>query len=983
MTKESNTNVHPLHEVNSGARVSAVRLINENPKAAALISKLTTDIRRPTQTDPMQQQGVGLDWAGLRSISQDQMQNLHDAEVAHQMLSDTELASQILVSVILSPKDMIGVEVGYESKLSHWKVPHDTLAAMTSTVREYFEEDYKIKPRLATMLEDILFRRGCWPVAVLPENAIDDLIHSNGSVSQESFNRLNWMDDKGSLRQMNLLGPTDAEKEKAEKATGPNSMYTLKLGLEHLMSYKDNQPAEWNTTLTFEGYDKPAFNKDHRAIEINPLITVTDNFNILKMPAFTKKLREDKLKKILKPTKGLSAESISSKFKSSGDPRQAPTPTQLVGQVFHKSKGANSHVKEIKTQDKLKRKSVGPGLDIHFPSEAVMPVTVPNQPDKQIGFFVLLDVEGNPVNRGQGVNHYRELSLNMYSNSFASSMMNRAGLAMSDTDSQIMRYNNYTAMSRMYGQMLERDLYQRLRNGLIGKGVSIAGSDEIYNLMLARTLSNQQTQILYIPAEYMTYIAFDYHTNGTGKSLLDNTKIIDSMQAMLLIGTTFATLRNAIGRTRADIELDPNAPDAWKQVEVIMDTIHRANSRGFPLGTTDPVDITNSLLASQFEFGITGSPRLPNMKVEFTEKNSNYNAPDTKLIEDFRKRRLMSFSLTPEQVDAAAGSDFATSVANNSTLLSKRAIVWQDLFTPQVSSHLRKHAIHNADLIDRLVDLVLAAYKDILNEYKEGEELEMLTGEIVTRSELNEEGPAKAAFIREVIEDFLGGFSMTLPKPDTTKLNNLKELYSQQSDLIDEALKAYISQDMLDPSIVGEQVANHVGVVFNQIKSYLLRNWQIRHGMLTELSDLTARDDDGKPVLDVSDIAAEHNESMMELIVAMVTANKKQKEKSDKALADVEDSTADMATGSSGGDSSSGGNDGNAGDFGDDFDLGGDFGNMGGENPEGGDAAGEGETKPEGEGEDNADANAAKEEEEKPEGEEKETKPEDDDSTQT
>lgn len=885
--------------LNSGTGIPAIRLVRDNPKAAALVSKLVFDQRAQVRTDIMNTQGAGINTTGLRSIAREGMQNVNDAETIRQLLADTDLATQILVSVILSPKDMIGVETNYQSKLTHWKIPHEVNSTMTNVVRDYFEETYNIKPRLPTILEDVLARRGSYPIAVLPENAIDHLIHNNGSISTEAFGTTigNMMRENGNMRSLGILGPvdTDIPNDPATKLRYKNG---IGLALEHLMTNNPNR--EWREGISIKYHKDPEKKTEELSFETH--ITVTDNLHVLKMPQLSQKLREQRCRQVIGRTSALSTEAITRRMVNPiNTPEAHASSTTVAGKVFHRPNSAQVVVKEVATQDKLKRRSIGVPLEIHFPSESVVPVHVPNQPNKQIGFFVMLDVEGNPINRGQGINHYRELGMNLQNNSFASSMIQRAGLAMSDNSDVLSRHNTFLTMGAMYGQMLERDLMQRLKNGLVGKNVAIAGNEEVYALMLARSLANEQTQILYIPKEYMTYIAFEFNANGTGRSLLDNTKIIDSMQAMMLVGSVMGALRNAIGRTNVDLELDPDSPDPWKLIETTMGEIMRINGNGFPLGSIDPLDIKDGLMRSQFQFAFSGHPKLPQMKVDFTERNSNYQPPDPKIMEDLRKRRLMAFSLTPEMVDAATGADFATSVSNNSTLLSKRAMMLQQEFTPQISEHLRKHAINSADLVDRLIDIVKDSLVAIMKEFKDDDKIEMFDGTRVTKDELENNAAAKAQFIREIIEDFIGGFSLTLPEPDTTKLDNLNELYKKHSDLVDEALKAWISPEMMDDSIVGPEVANHINVVAQQLKAYLLREWQIKHGLLPELSKLTARNEDGEIEFDMAEMQAAHNESILEIVSTLLTANKKMKEKTAKALekAGVADSSSSSWGGSS------------------------------------------------------------------------------------
>jgi len=905
--------------LNSGQRVPAMRLVKDNPKSAALVSKLVVDHRAPTQQKVLEPTGAGINASGLRAIANEGMQSVNDSETVRQLLSDTDLAAQILVSVILSPQDMMGVEVGYQSNLTHWNVPHEVNTTMTNSVRDYLEEVYKIKPRLPTIVEDILFRRGSYPVAVLPENAIDDMIHNNGSeLSNESLNEFRKnLDNSGNIKSLSILGPLDAQMPQRSPAAPGGYKAGLGLALEHLITARED--ATWNTNISVEWFkddEHEANRKDPQMFDTH--ISVTDNINLLKFPQFSTKLREVKMKKTLGKSTALSTESMIRRIDATAN-SPIGSSGNITGTHFHRQNQSQTIVKEIKGQDKLKRRSIGPPLEIHFPSESVIPVHVPNQPSKQIGFFVLLDAEGNPINRGQGVNHFRELGQSLTNSSFASSMIQRAGSAMNDNSSVLSRSSGGATMGRMYGQMLERDLYQRLKNGSVGGNVSLAGSEEVYFLMLTRSLANQQTQVLYIPAEYMTYIALEYNTSGTGKSLLDNTKIIDSMQANLLVGTVMGALRNSVGRTHVDLKLDPDMPDPWKSIEVAMGEIIRVNGDGFPLGTINPLDIKDGLIRSQFEFGFSGHPKLPDMSVEFTEKNTNYNPPDQKLIDDLRKRRLMAFYLTPEMVDAASGADFATSVANNSTLLSKRAMGIQQELTPQLSAHVRKHISNCGDLIDELIEVIAGNYDDIIAEFDDKDAIEMFDGTKVTKDELKTDRVVKAQFIKELVEDFIGGFELTLPEPTTTKMENLTDLYSKQSSFIEEGIKAWISPDMLDASMVGEELANHNQVIAAQLKAMFLRDWQVKNGMLPELTQFTSRDEHGELEFDLAGITSQHTATMMDVMLEMLTSNKAAKEKAKKALEDAGVEESDSASSSASFGDSADNNGGDGGFGGDDF----------------------------------------------------------------
>ena len=88
--------------------------------------------------------------------------------------------------------------------------------------------------------------------------------------------------------------------------------------------------------------------------------------------------------------------------------------------------------------------------------------------------------------------------------------------------------------------------------------------------------------------------------------------------------------------------------------------------------------------------------------------------------------------------------------------------------------------------------MVSGHYDDIISEFEEGDDIEMFDGTKVTKEQLKTDRLVKTQFIKELIEDFIGGFTLTLPEPNTTKVENLADLYHKQSDFIEEGLKAWL-----------------------------------------------------------------------------------------------------------------------------------------------------------------------------------------------
>jgi hypothetical protein len=90
-----------------------------------------------------------------------------------------------------------------------------------------------------------------------------------------------------------------------------------------------------------------------------------------------------------------------------------------------------------------------------------------------------------------------------------------------------------------------------------------------------------------------------------------------------------------------------------------------------------------------------------------------------------------------------------------------------------------------------------------------------------------------------------------------------------------------MSSDFITPSTAG-QIANHINTIRAAIKGYYSRKWMSENGFLTELNDLTAKDEEGKPSMNVHDMMKNHIEGLTASSVAFIKALQPIKNASDK-----------------------------------------------------------------------------------------------------
>lgn len=685
----------------------ALQLAHKEPQIAAIISKLVKADEQPRRNSKGDRIDNLPDANAYRTISEATSLAASDAETIFDMLPDMKLCRQVLPSCILAPRDMVTLELSYDAPKD--VASPEVVQLLTNRLREYFERDYKITDYLQKILEDALFNRGSYPVAVIPENSIDEMINRPMRPSMESIQRAFLQDDKGIISR-GILGLTDAEKAAASQGSSrfsfeefkPNTVITAAQsditfkGIFTIEQRDDSGKVTQKIEKSFEGADS-----------LN--ITVTDNADILKMPELRARMRENLTAKVTPGS--YSAEAYLTKEHGISD-------SELESLLYKSGTNRMEPLQRLKSDDQLPRRSVGEPIILHLPSEAVIPVFVPGTPSKQVGFFILLDEQGHPLNTTDDPDYYQEMSNRLRTGgSFPSAMLQKVQSQVGGADFSERRHVAQTI--KIFGEMIEADLMQRFKNGTVGSGVEISSRDEVYRIMFARTLAKQRTHLLFVPAEMMTYFAFNYNRDGVGKSLIESMKVLLAIRVQLMFADVMASLRNSIGRTKMKVKLDANDPNPIKTIEQSVTEFVRTRQNYFPLGMASPVDVADWIQRASVEVNYEGHPGLPDTAFEFENYNSTIPKPETDLMEQLKKLTIMGVGLPPEQIDAGLTSEFATPLVQQSLLLTKRVIKDQETFEPMLSKHARQVARQHPRLVNDLRTLILKNIDKVIPENKQ------------------------------------------------------------------------------------------------------------------------------------------------------------------------------------------------------------------------------------------------------------------------
>lgn len=851
-----------IERLREGGMQEAVRIAHANPEAAAAVSKLVQSNLYGSFDMSRDNPQTTLNQSQMLGISEGTKSRIADNENITEIFPDIELAIQILTSSILSPKDMVNEDLIY--RLDSKTIPAELSSQISEVIKTEVEGYHKLKDKLDLMLRDSMFKSGSYVTAVIPENLLDDIINGKTRLANESFNTI--IDPTGKPKSLGILG--NADKTKATTA---------------LESFRLNK----------NDYEASVSVEHNGATQVLP-IEVTDNFHMLKLPELIKANNKAVMKNIIR---------------GKLDSLETTVATESNYNAFYKTQQGTARNFLTLDPSACSRKSAGRPLVLRLPSESVIPVHVPGDPTDHIGYFVLVDLDGNPVTKISNTDNMQGLTSAVrdttnQTNTISSMLIAKARHNLTKTDGTDITLDQ---QGRIYSNIVETNLLNRLKNGLLGENVEIASNEAIYRVMLSRTLSNTYTRLIFIPSDLVTYLAFKYYDNGIGKSYLDDLKILTGLRAILLFAKVTGSAKNSINVTHVDMTLDPNDPDPQKTIAIAQNEVLKMRQQYIPLGINTAVDLVDWIQRAGLEWTFSGHPKLPQTKLEFENRQSQHVLPDNELDEGLRKQTYMHFGLSPEMVDNGFNSEFATSVVTNNILLSRRVLQHQKVFNRSLSKYVRLLATYDRVINDQILELI-KTNKASIEDSLDKDELAKYTA-----------NPDKYlnAYVDIIIEELM----IELPKPDITTLDNQSNAFNAFEESLEKAIQYWISSDLLPSELVGD-VNSHIDALQKMLKGLFMRRWMADNGYFTELADIISiNKEDASTIINIEDVNQTYMESLIRNCVAIIKSMEPIRNAANKDLQSMELEGGSSMDSSSSDEDSSSSEDSGGDDMGGDFNF--------------------------------------------------------------
>lgn len=812
---------------NGGKKIPALSIIENSPLTAAIISKLHTNERTSEYDSSGNKKITTPSHMGLSDISADVAQKSTDNENILELFPELEEGLRILVNAVIAPKDLNSTEVNYSlptnlkvSILSNKLIP---------IVEEVLSKDLKLKELLPDIIYETLGINGCYPMVVIPESSVDDLINDRTSISTESLTEHFGNNSSGKTK--GFLGDAREIKKTTRSA----------FGFEDIIN---SGGAFKRSSMTDQRVITPKDNLD-------TLVRVTDNFEILKLPKIIELKRDQEVNKTLAMSEGSLFHGLED-INLNGYGSYANTnlnDIQLTQLLYKGNINIRNVTRKIKTSDETKRANIGAPLTKLLPAESVIPVVLSGDKKKHIAYFCLLDAVGNPLSKDSAATVYEDFRRNQVGykkgGNLASNLIQRTADAFSTSCDVI----TYQQMQKICTEIIETDFLARLRNGIYGEDVALVNNTIFYDILLARMFKEQQTQVLFIPEQLLTYFHFNLRKNGTGKTLLESSLVLNTLRSVLLFSNVNRSVINSIGKTSVDVTLDENDPNKQKTLEVMKhEALKVRQSQALP-ATISPTDIQHYLQTANVYFNIQQVPGLPSTSLKFNAENMNYVKPDTDLMEELDKKAILALGVPPELVANSREVEFATNIFANHLRLSKQVSVIQEKFEPHLNKLARTYCSNHGTVVETVERVI----KQNIKEITDVKDVDPLIVKLKEQPEL---------LVKLLTREFLSNFEVSFSRPDTVSLKSQIEAFEEFEQAVDKIISYNMSDDILSATTSGEITAEQVTLVRNSIKAQLIRDFLLKNNILPEAMDIITTDSEGNQKLEIFTSISKHANNM-------------------------------------------------------------------------------------------------------------------------
>lgn len=737
---------------------------------------------------------------------------------------DIEIASNILTSSIISPNDMRSNKLTY--RLSKSNIIPSINAQVMEVIRGHVNTHYHLEDGLSVRLRESLVTKGAYINLLVPDNALHDLLGKQEVITLDSLSAAT-----NATTGMGLIKET------------PTS-YT-----HNMVDLYNGVPIGRTVTVTND--------------ELG--IGFSDNYNVMNAA-------------------GVIRESVNSKISTVFDKHNDASITNNARGSYRRTMADAVKAQEVVNILSVDDLGTMPGsvpMRINLPAECVVVIHSASDPGDHLGYLVALDDKMQPVTFASSTGIETTMNQELAGMDTKSAFISKAKTSLLGMTTKAPTLANAEAL---YTQIMESKVASQVKNSVYESLGEATPSNELYKMMFTRMLQGKKTKLLFLPTDLVTYYAFDYRNNGTGKSIIEKSAVLFSLRAMLKLSRINAAITNSTPNVTITAQLDADSVDPDKDKALIMAESNKTIAGNFPVGTTNIMSLSDWANRRGYRY-VFKHPAFPEMEIDYDDTGRSVIEPDGALEDSLREQTIMAFSLTVDQVDAGKDSDLATKIALNNVLFTRRVMELQDKFTTHITKEVKTIMVNDGLLrrkITKALELEMPSIKKGLRAFLKDTNPDILAELLADDSMI----------IDYLLTVYTNDITVTLPRPDEHEDTGTKEALDNFISGLDDFMPLILGDDAMPAGIMGD-IGDKIEEVIPMVKTVLIRNWMSDNNYLPELTNMLRTGLDGKPKIDILSEYKDHSEALVNAVLPVLKELQALGNKTDDKLYKIEDGDDD------------------------------------------------------------------------------------------
>lgn len=604
-------------------------------------------------------------------------------DIIRKLAPEVMQAEKIIVSSIISPNDLQSAPINITMKPTA-NVNEDAVKKIIKVLDDYFNNFLDFGTKQEEWLKDTMFRSGSHAIMLLPQHILIDIV-KNGIVDEKEYEQMSseaftasYLYDDVKNRGYHSIDFSDRHKK-----------YKVNINdaFSDISVYKKNKHAIDEGMKFF-----------NNVLSNSEFLNISDRIEDIGVSFYTEQITQQQrdVNMHMAMESFINDKRDDSKREAILDFVEKRKNMKIPNELFVNLVASEP---EKDTQEQF----VGHPIFMELPSESIMPIFIPGAPQDHIGYFVLLDESGYPMTEFQN-NAAMDPARMSYSlaqtadQAFRDKHNTNLDLASADKFFATNKESMFHVFDSVFTAYMKSHLYK------VGKG-RIDGDtmNSLSKCMFTRILKGKKTSIVYVPKDYITYYAFDYRTDGTGKSKLDDIEFILSLRVTLLVAYMMSSVKNATNETRVSINFDESCTNYSEIMGKFKEALVSKQKYDYPL---DPMIAQNQIVDKNIVFEPKNIPGIENFEVSKTNNTNSYPKVDNDFFDIITNMLVTCLGVPYSALNQLSDTEYSRSVATTNLFFASNIRGYQKKFSKFNTRLIQKYIYYSKPLTQKIRDII-------------------------------------------------------------------------------------------------------------------------------------------------------------------------------------------------------------------------------------------------------------------------------------